>query len=72
VQFVGYFHSCITMNGFMNVKFKCNSFLYYTGVLTVPPVTMELETHTSRILTDVSPQFTHALLINSTHERMTK
>ena len=60
------------MNEFMNVKFKYNSFLYYTGVFTVPPVTMELKTQTSHILTDISPQFTHVLLINGTHERMTK
>ena len=51
---------------------KYNSFLFYTGVLTLPPVTMELETHTSCILTDISPQFTYVVLINSTHERMTK
>jgi len=51
---------------------KYNSFLFYIGVLTLPPVTMELETHTSCILMDISPQFTHVILINSTHERMTK
>jgi hypothetical protein len=51
---------------------KYNSFLFYTGVLTLPPVKMELETHTSCILTDISPQIIYAVLINSTHERMSK
>jgi len=50
---------------------KYNSFLFYMGVLTLPPVTTELQTHTSCILMDISPQFTH-VLINSTHERVTK
>jgi hypothetical protein len=51
---------------------KYNSLLFYTGVLNLPPVKMELETHASCILTDTSPQFIYVVLINSTYERMTK
>lgn len=51
---------------------KCNSFFLYTVVLTRPPIKVDLVAHTLCIMTDISPQFTCVLLINSTHERMTE